>query len=134
MTTAEENWKWVPGYRDLYEVSSLGHVRSHNPNYRNPRILKKSARGTVVLYAADGCRYQHVVRQLVQSVFGGVSAVISRKGSNNGQAKLTEASVREIKALLAARDKTQNQIAEVYGVTRQAVCLINSGKRWSHVT
>lgn len=36
----EEIWKDIIGYEDLYQISNLGRVKSFQPRYKNPRILK----------------------------------------------------------------------------------------------
>lgn len=53
----------------------------------------------------------------------------SPRGENNGNAKMTEATVRKVKAMLGKA--TQHQIAEALGVSRSAVRDIKVGKSWS---
>lgn len=54
------------------------------------------------------------------------------RGSKNGQAKLTEKDIRPIRALLDEGLKL-TAIADLYGVSPQAVSMIKNGKRWNHV-
>jgi predicted GIY-YIG superfamily endonuclease len=55
-----------------------------------------------------------------------------RRGEKNGQSKLTENQVKEIKALLKT-PITQIAIAEKFGVSRCAIKLIKQNKAWKHV-
>lgn len=50
-------------------------------------------------------------------------------GEKNGQAKLTPLQILQIKAM----KKTQQKIADCFGISRQLVGYIKSGKRWGHV-
>ena len=54
-------------------------------------------------------------------------------GENNGQAKLTEAEVRQIKQLLLQSQHTQYEIGSMFGVTREAIKMIKLGKTWRHL-
>lgn len=56
-----------------------------------------------------------------------------RRGEMCSYAKLKESQVREIKALWLARECTQQEIADRYGVSRSTVGDIVNGKRWPHV-
>jgi len=58
----------------------------------------------------------------------------SNKGSGNGNSKLDEESVREIKWLIEKTNLTQKEISNRYNVCRKTVSFISRGKRWSHVT
>lgn len=53
-------------------------------------------------------------------------------GETNGAARLTEESVRSIRARYAAGGKTQKAIAAEHGVDRSLVGLIVRGKLWKH--
>ncbi len=55
------------------------------------------------------------------------------KGSKNGRAKLTESDIPKI-MILYAEGKTQQQIADIYNVTRGSIKEITSGSGWKHVT
>lgn len=55
------------------------------------------------------------------------------KGEGNGNAKLTVAIVREIKAALAAGAR-QVDLARRYDVTRPVICAIAHDRIWRHVT
>lgn len=55
-------------------------------------------------------------------------------GTNNGNAKLTDRKVRQIKLLLNQDELTQKQIADKFNVDISQISNINRGKYWSHVT
>ena len=54
------------------------------------------------------------------------------KGERNGQAKLTEADVREMRAM-ARNGKSHEEIAALFDVTRRNVGLVVNRKSWAHV-
>jgi hypothetical protein len=56
----------------------------------------------------------------------------NKKGENNGQSKLTELQVREIKIRLI-KGEVGWQIAKEYNISRRAISDINCGKTWSHI-
>lgn len=55
------------------------------------------------------------------------------KGEKNGQVKLTETQVREIRDWWAAGGITQRKLAVEYGVTPQNICSIISRNAWKHL-
>lgn len=55
------------------------------------------------------------------------------QGEGNGQAKLTEANVWDIRRLLSTGQYTQNQIGDMFGVTRGAIKSIKNGITWRHL-
>lgn len=59
------------------------------------------------------------------------SVAAGHHGSHIGTSKLVEAQVAEIRLCLAM-GHTHKEIAEIYGVSRSAITLINSGKNWKH--
>jgi hypothetical protein len=54
-------------------------------------------------------------------------------GVENGQSKLTEEDVLEIRRLYAQGDITQTELAKIYGVTPNLICCIVNRKNWRHV-
>jgi hypothetical protein len=56
-----------------------------------------------------------------------------RDGRPHGTAKLVEEQVREIKRLLALRIYTQAQIGTMFGVRRQTITNISTGKKWKYL-
>jgi DNA invertase Pin-like site-specific DNA recombinase len=55
------------------------------------------------------------------------------KGERNGQAKLTEAQVREIRRLYES-GRTTKEIAGMYDITFTNVSMITTRATWKHVT
>lgn len=55
------------------------------------------------------------------------------RGSANPRARLCDAEVRVIKALLRRGNMTQQAIADHYNIKRSAVADIKAGRSWSHV-
>jgi hypothetical protein len=53
-------------------------------------------------------------------------------GAQNGNAKLTEADVRDIRARLATGE-SQQSIANTFGVVQVTISEIKRGKKWAHV-
>lgn len=53
-----------------------------------------------------------------------------RRGSLNGQSILNEDQVEEIRSLYAKGDKTQSEIGQMYGVSRQTVGHVITGYHW----
>lgn len=75
-------------------------------------------------------------------LFGGTAADNSRdmvekarsaQGERNGQAKLNEEHVLEIRRLYATGRFTQIKLAHVFGIDQSAVSWIVTHKRWAHV-
>lgn len=56
-----------------------------------------------------------------------------KRGEEHGMAKLTEESVREMRALYASGHWMQIELAEKYGVSQSRVSTIMSRKQWRHV-
>ena len=55
------------------------------------------------------------------------------KGENNGQAVLNEDKVRQIRRLLKTGQYTQEQIGDMFGVTRGAIKAIKLGYTWKYL-
>ena len=57
----------------------------------------------------------------------------NNKGEGNGQAKLTEKDVKQIKIMLQRTDMTQKEISKKFPVDPKAISKIHNNKRWAHV-
>ena len=55
----------------------------------------------------------------------------SNRGERHGLSKLTASQVREIKQLSDAR--TNDELAELFGVKPPTIDAIRRGKRWKHI-
>ncbi|MEZ0060936.1 hypothetical protein ABIF26_006479 [Bradyrhizobium elkanii] len=59
---------------------------------------------------------------------------VNQLGERHGMSKLTEADVRQIKKMIAARELRRVDIGAKFGVSRQAINDIASGKNWGWLT
>ncbi len=59
--------------------------------------------------------------------------LVDNKGSRNGMALLTEEQVLEIRYLLAKANYCQSTIADLYGVSRDAINDIRTNRTWKHL-
>ena len=57
----------------------------------------------------------------------------SPRGERNGNAKLTEGKVREIRLVWSKGGVTKGDLGRRYGVTGALVGLVVNGKQWKHV-
>lgn len=57
------------------------------------------------------------------------------RGENNGQAKLTESDVREIKRILRSRkiEQSYEAIGKQFGVSGANIRAIDRGRSWKHI-
>lgn len=55
------------------------------------------------------------------------------KGQNNNAAKLTEDDILQIKKLHGQNRYTQNEISDMFNVSRRLVGMIVNGQRWPHI-
>jgi len=56
----------------------------------------------------------------------------SRKGQDNGRARLTEKDVRDIRAHIL-QNKTDRYLAALFGVSQDTIRDIRLGRTWKHV-
>lgn len=63
-----ETWRWVPGYENKYEVSSLGRVYSH---FRSGRMLRPGRSSSGHVSVALGRNNSRFVHELVLLAFVG---------------------------------------------------------------
>lgn len=57
----------------------------------------------------------------------------SSKGERNGQAKLTEKQVEEIRLLAWTKTMQQKDLATLYKVSKASISLICRGVNWGHL-
>ena len=158
MQSYKEIWKDVPGYEGHYQVSNLGRVKSFKRG--KERMLKPGlgSKGYYLVVLWKGGEVKtHTIHRLVIRAFWGESKLdVNHKNgvktdnrlenleyctkSENIQhaydtdlidKKLTRACVERIK--YEHQGMTQQSIAEIYGITRQLVSQIRSGKTWKHI-
>ena len=68
-----EEWKYIAGYGNLYQVSNLGRVRSFQPRWKKPRMIKPSIDNggyqILTLVGVDGTHHTKTVHRLVAGEF-----------------------------------------------------------------
>lgn len=183
----QEEWRAVPGWHGVIEVSDRGNVRrrSRDGSYLRCKVWVNTRLGYCLTYLGkdDAGKYrQDYVHRLValawhgeplpgqlvrhrdgngvnntptnlcwgthrenyeDSVVHGTAAIgernglrrdrtLAARGEGQGNAKLTEAQVREIRALAAAGESSA-AIAAAFPVAERAVRRIIARKQWAHV-
>jgi len=176
-----ERWKQIPGYEELYLISSWGRVlripghvirvvRGEEVAQQvNSGLLKRSYNRDgycVCNLSKDGKVTNYYVHELVAESFIGprprgmqichddndpgnpavwnlrydtptgnakdrYRAGTDARGESNPAAKINEDTVRDVKLSLLV--KSVSEVAREYGLTRQTVSAIKSGRRWAHV-
>lgn len=82
-TNVGEVWKWVPGYEGLYEVSSVGRIRSAKKILAQMKVTKK--RGpSIRLYKERTKKYFLVSRLVLMAFFGMPPTPKHHAAHNNG--------------------------------------------------
>ena len=61
------------------------------------------------------------------------TGLVNNTGEKNGQSKLSESNVIEIKKMLKNGNISQYKIASIYGVSRSCIQGIKLGRLWAHV-
>ena len=160
MTSIIEQWKPVPGYEGLYEVSDQGKVKS----LRSGKLMKLSVANTgyMQLQLSDKHRRSvcHVHRLVLEAFVGPAPIGMegchangirtdnrlsnlrwdTRKGNmadarkhgrtNRGERSPSAKLTREQVLAIRAAIGTQREIASRFGISREQARDIRSGKRW----
>lgn len=161
-----QQWRPIPGYEDIYDISSMGSVYSRK--FRKTMALNLERKGYVsVELWKEGKNKRCKVHRLVAITFipnpdnkrtvNHINSIRSdnrvdnlewatqseniihafkygnkdQHGERHSHNKLTESQVREIRKLKG--NKTQQQIAEMFNVSRGNIGLIHRGLTWSHI-
>jgi predicted XRE-type DNA-binding protein len=131
--------KQSQGYGMIYDATKKGNVRAHIISYTIH--VETIPKGLLVLHKCDnpwcvnpehlflGTHQDNVDDMRIK----GRDAFGENKGEKNGQAKLTEDNVKVIKRLLSTKQYTQEQIADMFGVSRKAINMINLHQTWRHI-
>lgn len=81
----------------------------------------------------DNLEWSTTHENIVHARVTGLNKGNGVKGSQHGNARLTEKDVIEIKRLLSNKEK-QKVIAQMFGVKECTISQINTGKKWKHIT
>jgi hypothetical protein len=150
-----EQWKDIPGYEGLYEISDLGRVRRVWKRKTRPVALVRSAQhGMFVKLSRNNCKKTFRLARLMLTVWHPINNPdlhitkfrnedrFDCRASNLywqlwidpcHKAKLTADQVREIRSLWLTTDMTYREIAARYPVSRTAIGAIINGKSWKHL-
>jgi len=167
-----EIWKDVVGYEGVYQVSSLGRVKSFQRYPVVGRILKpgKTTAGYLqVVLCRDGEQQHKLVHRLVAEAFlprspgnnevnhkngdkadnrvenlEWVTSSENRKhaietlgtglGSANGNSKLTDRKVHQIRKLYATGKHTLAELAKMFDVALSTIGRVVRGDSWAHTS
>lgn len=137
----DECWGWAAGT----DGDGYGMIGDRGRTRRAHRVMMALLhgpleKGDLVLHHCDNPPCVNPLHLYIGTYADNFRDMIARssrtlsdyRGSKNGQAKLTEDDVREIRRRLAA-DEPQRSIAEDYGVDQATISNINRGVHWTHV-
>lgn len=132
-----ECWTWtgdrVYGYGRVF--TSNGRVKAHRlawavANNKTPGAL-------CVLHSCDNRPCVNPAHLRLGTNADNNADMVERgqqvRGERNGSAKLTEANVREIRALNGTGLK-RREIGDMFGLADSTICAILKGRKWKHVT
>jgi DNA-binding XRE family transcriptional regulator len=116
-------------------------------NHPNAKLTDQQVQTIRERYAAGGVTYEelamefgvnsanigHIVSGRAWQHLPTVDCDRSSSGARNGQSKLTDDQVKEIRRLYATGAWKQAQLASTFGVTHQTVSRICRGELWKHV-
>ncbi len=101
---------------------------------------QKIPKGSCVLHKCDNRKCCNIRHLFFGTQADNIADMVSkgRQAQPNGEkhymAKLTEKNVIKIRKLLAAKELTQDEIGELYGVAAKVISDIKTGKSWSHLS
>jgi hypothetical protein len=121
-------------------MSNAEHMRLHSPEYINWQSLKTHCkRGhefteASTYHTASGGRACKICRlqwARADRIRRGIKP--GRKGEANGQAKLTDMAVKNIKSIKHWSPGLQAKLAHKYGVSTTAIGYVRDGTTWKHI-
>ena len=137
----DDCWEWT-GYRE----NGYGRAFVTGKSTRTHRLAWEHANGPIpegafVLHSCDNRACCNPAHLRVGTHQDNMDDMSSRKrhpgarmpGSTNPTAKLDEPQVEQLKLFLAEGIGTQQQLADIFGVSRSLIGLISQGKLWKHV-
>ena len=144
LTSIQEDGCWM--FLGPWTSHGYGHLSYDGQIFRAHRISYELHRGPVpegkmVLHKCDHRYCINPEHLFIGTAQDNVNDMIAKCrdifgenfGENNGQAKLTEDEVLQIKRLLADGQYKLKEIGGMFGVTDSAVKQIKYGKTWRHI-
>ena len=151
-----EQWKDIPGYEGLYEVSDLGRVRRvWKRTRRLVAIVRSAQHGAFVKLSRDNRKKTYRLARLMLTVWCPIDKPeihIAKFRSDDRtdcrlcnlywsmwidpghNAKLTPARVRAIRALWMNSDLSYREIGQRFDMSHEAIGKVIRGELWKHVT
>ena len=134
-------WEWT-AHRDRRGYGRFAVGSQTDGSYRSAALAHRLAYETLVGPIPDGLEPDHLCRNqpcvnpghlepVTHAVNLQRSPLQARKGETNGNAKLTENQVREIKRLRGV--VSQRKLAVSFGVDYTLIGQIQRGQAWKHV-
>lgn len=144
LTSIEEDGCWM--FLGPWNSFGYGHLSYDGQIFRAHRISYELhcgpvPEGKMVLHKCDHRYCVNPEHLFIGTAQDNVTDMVNKSrdifgenfGENNGQAKLTEDEVLQIKRLLASGYHSQSEIGDMFGVSRGAVKQIKTGKTWRHL-
>ena len=150
-----EQWKDIPGYEGLYEISDLGRVRRVWGRSTRCVSIANTKQGAMVKLSRNGKRKAFRLARLVLTIFCPLdtpSMHVAQFHNDDPRdcracnlywsewfdpghnAKLTPDRVREIRALWMNSDLSYREIGQRFGMSHEAIGKVIRGQSWKHVT
>jgi hypothetical protein len=163
MTNIVELWRPVVGYEGLYEVSNLGRVKSLRSEKLMKLSVANSGYMQLSLSGKPSRKVRHVHRLVLEAFIGpcppnmegchangirtdnrlenlrwdtrkgnmadAIAHGRTNRGERNPWTKFNEKDIRKIRESI----QSNSELAKIYGVTREAIRDIKSGRRWGHI-
>lgn len=128
-------WNWTGSLRKGY--GQFGITGKMYQVHRVAYYLYYGQPKNIVMHLCDNpkcCNPRHLkdatqAENLADMARKGRARPNGLKGEDHGNSKLTEKQVKQIRKM----DGTHREIARRVGVTRQAISLIKTKKRWKHI-
>lgn len=143
-TTTKDCWNWTGAKKP----SGYGNVRINKKYYSSHRVAFELSTGPIpeemlVCHICDNpscCNPAHLMLGTIKS--NSMDMLIKNRqkkpesaarGTQNGNSKLDDTKVTEIRAKYLNKEANQYQLAEQYGITQSAVGALLRRKTWRHV-
>jgi len=136
-------WEWTGAVRGKHNYGSYSHEGKTRTTHRlvAAEYYRGIPDGSLVLHHCDNTiclRFNHLyfgthadnMRDMVERGRGNHTP---HMGEENGNAKLTDQAVRDIRVLFSRDGVTRQSLSKTYGVSHSVVARVITGKAWSHV-